>query len=204
MTLPVSPSTVGTNCRTCLGTPASQSCWASCQATKTDSRAGFRITALPAAKAANTLPAGIAYAVGWLPSVWFWRSLMGSLGGRVTFADAARAYYCGHLGKYVPGKAMVLVIDSYQFTKQFPKSEQFGLASQMQRAAVSIPANMAEGQARQHTKGGMLKKAASGVLAILPCSRTSCTLRAPNNGDALWDVAGNSWPCWRDFFEHSL
>jgi glycosyltransferase 2 family protein len=50
------------------------------------------------------------YTVSWLPSVWFWRRLMRALGGRPSFADAARAYFCGSLGKYVPGKAMVLVI----------------------------------------------------------------------------------------------
>jgi uncharacterized membrane protein YbhN (UPF0104 family) len=53
---------------------------------------------------------GVVYIVSWLPSVWFWRELMRAVGGRVTFRDAARAYYCGHLGKYIPGKAMVLVI----------------------------------------------------------------------------------------------
>jgi len=41
---------------------------------------------------------------------------------------------------------------------------------------------------------GMLKKAASGVLAILPCSRTESTLRASKG----------LRPCWTDFFEHSL
>jgi len=51
---------------------------------------------------------------------------------------------------------------------------------------------------------GMLKKAASGVLAILPCSRTSCTLRASNNGCTLRDAASNSRFCWTDFFEPSL
>jgi len=55
---------------------------------------------------------GVAYAAGWLPSVWFWHRMMRALGGRVRFRDSARAYYCGHLGKYVPGKAMVLVIRS--------------------------------------------------------------------------------------------
>jgi hypothetical protein len=50
---------------------------------------------------------GAAYLAGWLPSVWFWRALMRSLGATVGFADSLRAYYCGHLGKYIPGKVMV-------------------------------------------------------------------------------------------------
>lgn len=56
--------------------------------------------------------AGFAYLAGWLPSVWFWRTMIHRVGGHVRFDDAARAYYCGHLGKYVPGKATVLVIRS--------------------------------------------------------------------------------------------
>jgi len=47
---------------------------------------------------------------------------------------------------------MELVVECYQITKSFPKHEVFGLAGQLQRAAVSIPANLAEGRARQHTK----------------------------------------------------
>jgi four helix bundle protein len=39
----------------------------------------------------------------------------------------------------------------YQATQLFPRSEVYGLASQMQRASVSIASNIAEGQARQHT-----------------------------------------------------
>ena len=56
------------------------------------------------------VPAGLAYLTGWLPSVWVFRTLLARAGQRVRFADAARAYYCGHLGKYVPGKALALVI----------------------------------------------------------------------------------------------
>ena len=45
-------------------------------------------------------------------------------------------------------KAMDLVQDVYLATKTFPKEEKYGLTTQMQRAAVSIPSNIAEGQGR--------------------------------------------------------
>ena len=48
--------------------------------------------------------------------------------------------------------AMDVVERVYLLTQKFPKYELYGLASQMQRAAVSIPSNIAEGHTRAHSK----------------------------------------------------
>ena len=48
--------------------------------------------------------------------------------------------------------AMDLVELVYRLTRSFPKNEIYGLASQIQRAAVSVPSNIAEGHTREHTK----------------------------------------------------
>ena len=42
-------------------------------------------------------------------------------------------------------KAHQFVLSTYQYTASFPKNESYGLTLQMRRAAVSIPANIAEG-----------------------------------------------------------
>src|SRR3989339_1748621 len=48
-------------------------------------------------------------------------------------------------------KSMDLVFATYNITKQLPRSEERGLTSQMQRATVSIPSNVAEGYRRKST-----------------------------------------------------
>lgn len=49
-------------------------------------------------------------------------------------------------------KSMDLVTDIYRITNTFPNQERFGLISQMQRSAVSIPSNIAEGSAKSSNK----------------------------------------------------
>ncbi len=53
-----------------------------------------------------------------------------------------KAWQCSHQ----------FVLAVYKMTKKFPKSETFGLCSQFQRAAISIPANIAEGYKRMSKK----------------------------------------------------
>ncbi len=49
-------------------------------------------------------------------------------------------------------KAVMLVKEIYLLTNEFPKSEMYGITSQMRRSAVSIPSNIAEGYGRNSQK----------------------------------------------------
>lgn len=49
-------------------------------------------------------------------------------------------------------RSMELVTEIYKITELFPKSELYGIVSQMRRAAISIPSNIAEGRKRSTRK----------------------------------------------------
>lgn len=54
--------------------------------------------------------AGGLYLMAELPMAWFWHAAMNGLGQRPRLWESLRAFYMGSLGKYVPGKAMVVVL----------------------------------------------------------------------------------------------
>ncbi len=70
--------------------------------------------------------------------------------GRGTSRESARVRFYRDLLAWQ--KAMVLVESVYALVGHLPADERFGLASQLRRAAISIPSNIAEGHAREATK----------------------------------------------------
>lgn len=53
---------------------------------------------------------GVIYLVGLLPAGWYWHHVLNVLGQEARLGETLQAYYLGHLGKYVPGKAMVIIL----------------------------------------------------------------------------------------------
>jgi len=49
-------------------------------------------------------------------------------------------------------RGIELVVEVYELTRKLPRSEEFGLSSQMKRSAVAIPSNIAEGYYRRNLK----------------------------------------------------
>jgi four helix bundle protein len=95
-----------------------------------------------------------------------------------------------HRGLDVWKKAMDMVVAVYELTSEFPAQERYGLSSEMQRAAVSVPANIAEGYGRLH-RGDYVHhlSIASGSLAEL---ETHITL-AVRLGFVGQEVAAAVW-----------
>src|SRR5436190_24255550 len=70
----------------------------------------------------------------------------------IDISQATRPSIKSHRDLIAWQKSMDLVVACYAATKTFPKDETYGLTSQFRRAAVSIPANIAEGQGRRLAK----------------------------------------------------
>lgn len=75
-------------------------------------------------------------------------------------------------------KSMDLVKEIYIVTSSFPKEEMYGLTSQLRRAAVSVPSNIAEGYGRRTTKDfiGFLYFARGSVYELQTQIELSCDL----------------------------
>jgi len=86
-------------------------------------------------------------------------------------------------------KGILLVKRTYELTARFPTDEKFGLVSQMRRAAVSIPSNIAEGQAR-HSTGEFIQSIshAEGSVAELDTQLTVAMELGYSTAQACKDV----------------
>jgi four helix bundle protein len=87
-------------------------------------------------------------------------------------------------------KAMELVTEIYAVTRAFPQGERYGLTNQLRRAVVSVPSNIAEGQARfskkefhhflSHARGSLVEMETQLMIAqnlgYLPAKQVSVLL----------------------------
>jgi four helix bundle protein len=91
--------------------------------------------------------------------------------------------------------AMDLVAETYRFCTTLPAAEQFGLRTQMQRAAVSIPSNIAEGSARASSKElHQYLSIALGSLAELDAQLEVCgRLKIGSGYDALQQAIDDAY-----------
>jgi four helix bundle protein len=76
-------------------------------------------------------------------------------------------------------KSMDLVVAIYKYTESFPTQEQYGLISQLRRAAVSIPSNIAEGSRRRGKDSNHFLNVAFGSASEIEtqleiCKRLKC------------------------------
>jgi MFS family permease len=83
--------------------------------------------------------AGLISQLSWLPSTWFWQRLIELLGEKKCERyPLVRAYFCGSLGKYVPGKAAVILIRSALVKKHGVSFVRASIASMVEAGAVML------------------------------------------------------------------
>jgi len=83
--------------------------------------------------------AGVISQLSWLPSTWFWQRLLELLGEKKCERyPLIRAYFCGSLGKYVPGKAAVILIRSTLVKKHGVSFVRASIASMVEAGAVML------------------------------------------------------------------
>ena len=87
---------------------------------------------------------------------------------------------------------MLLAVEAYRVSEQFPRHERFGLDQQLRRAAVSVPSNIAEGHSRRTRQ--VYINHLNIALGSLAEFETQLTL---GRASRIRARAGRDWPSWR-------